>query len=49
MEYEEATNAFSLDVLLMHYASHHHVLEKLMMYESEVYAVNYRYRQDLAR
>jgi hypothetical protein len=33
---------FSLDGLLMHYASHHHVLEKLMMYESELQAVKYR-------
>jgi hypothetical protein len=35
-------SVFSLDGLLMHYASHHHVLEKLMMYESELQAVKYR-------
>jgi len=32
----------SLEALLMHYASHHHVLEKLMMYESEKQCVIYR-------
>jgi len=32
----------SLQALLMHYASHHHVLEKLMMYESELQCMKYR-------
>jgi len=32
----------SLQALLMHYASHHHVLEKLMMYESEMQCVKLR-------
>eukprot|EP00088_Acartia_fossae_P020582 TRINITY_DN2212_c0_g1_i4.p1 TRINITY_DN2212_c0_g1~~TRINITY_DN2212_c0_g1_i4.p1 ORF type:complete len:709 (-),score=264.57 TRINITY_DN2212_c0_g1_i4:539-2665(-) len=32
----------SLEALLMHYASHHHVLEKLMMYESELQCIKYR-------
>ncbi len=27
----------------MHYASHHHVLEKLMMYESEMQCVKLRW------
>lgn len=32
----------SLEALLMHYASHHHVLEKLMMFECEQKSLQYR-------
>jgi hypothetical protein len=38
-----ACSGCSLDHLLIHYASHHHVLEKLMMYESELNARQLRY------